>query len=191
MIHLIERNDVIERIFLPWRLQLGEACDPYKHHAYRVLNLTWALLDSRREQLTERYGGEPEILERIAIAAAYHDVGVWLDKTLDYLGPSKVRAGECLSTPYKRKWADEIGLMIEWHHKLTPYEGDHAVLVEPFRRADLCDLTYGHIRYGLPRRFVRDLYRRFPNLGFQRIVYGAVVKYALTHPWRPMPMLRK
>jgi hypothetical protein len=169
--HLIERNDHIERIFLPWRFSLGKACDAYKGHVYRVLNFACAVLevgDADRKV----YGDYQKVEDRIAIAASFHDVGLWLDKTINYLGPSKKHASE---------WLDERGLR-NWESE---------VLVEAFRRADLVDVSLGLVRFGIPGRFIREVKRAFPNCGFHRTLVVKLTPYMLTHPWKPLPMFRK
>jgi hypothetical protein len=80
--------------------------------------------------------------------------------------------------------------MIELHHKLTPCRGERDALVEAFRRADLTDLSFGFIRFGLPRSFVREVQARFPAAGFHGRVVRLVGGWAMTHPLRPLPMMR-
>jgi hypothetical protein len=42
--------------------------------------------------------------------------------------------------------------MIAFHHRIRPYRGEHARLVEPFRRADWNDFTIGLVGSGIPRQ---------------------------------------
>ena len=49
----------------------------YRNHTYRVVNLCVAQTSKNTEQL-----------EKLAIAAAFHDIGIWTDRTFDYLPPS-------------------------------------------------------------------------------------------------------
>jgi HD superfamily phosphohydrolase YqeK len=56
---------------------LGSDATPYRNHAYRVANLCLAQSSSSAESL-----------EKTAIAAAFHDLGIWTDHTFDYLAPS-------------------------------------------------------------------------------------------------------
>ncbi len=188
--HLIERNDIIERIFLPWRFPLGKAYDAYKGHVYRVLNFACASLEVT-DAHCEIYGKPQDVEDRIAIAACFHDVGIWLDKTVDYLEPSKKHAADWLTERNLADWQSEVALMIEYHHKQTVYAGDHALIVEAFRRADLVDVSLGLVRFGIPGKFVRDVKRAFPNRGFHLTLVRRFTPYMLTHPWNPLPMLRK
>ena len=151
---LIERNDHIERIFLPWRFSLGNACDAYKGHVYRVLNFACASLEIG-EVDCDVYGKRQEVEDRIAIAACFHDVGIWLDKTVDYLEQSKGHASDWLGERNLKPWESEIALMIEYHHKQTRYTGEHEALVEAFRRADLVDVSLGLVRFKIPGKFIR------------------------------------
>ena len=188
--HLIEQNDQIERIFLPWRLPLGKAYDGYKGHVYRVLNFTCALLDCDDTDMHE-YGKPQEVQDRIAIASCFHDVAIWLDKTMDYLDPSIAHAEAWLNERGLAQWSPEVSLMIKWHHKQTRYTGDHDCLVEAFRRADLVDVMLGARRFGIPGSFVRDVRRAFPNNGFHWTLAKGIVPYALKHPTKPMPMMKR
>lgn len=158
---------------------LGGDARAYGNHALRVANLCFAL----------RPGDEAQ-LEKTAIAAAFHDLGIWTDKTFDYLGPSERLALVQLAQSGRADWSLEISEMILQHHKLRRYRGRDEWLVEPFRRADLIDVTQGVIRFGLPREFVRDLYELWPTEGF----HGRLVDFELerlrTHPWSPLPMLK-
>jgi hypothetical protein len=80
--------------------------------------------------------------------------------------------------------------MIALHHKLTPCRGERDALVEAFRRADLTDLSFGRVRFGLPRSYVREVRAAFPAAGFHGRVLQLVGGWALTHPFRPFPMMR-
>ena len=61
---------------------------------YRVVDLCLAIVgDSRVE------------LEKIAVAAVFHDLGIWTNKTFDYIAPSVAIAREHLTTPRGRTQA--------------------------------------------------------------------------------------
>src|SRR5262249_33209501 len=111
---------------------LGPDYDAYRNHAYRVLNVCAALSTPAAAQL-----------EKVAIAVAFHDLGIWRDETFDYLPPSMRRARAHLSRAGKSEWADEVDAMILEHHKVRPYQtpDDRPWIVEPFRKADLVDLS--------------------------------------------------
>lgn len=190
MLNIIDRHDTLERIFLPWRLQLDPYYDAYKRHVYRMLNFTVALLDNQRDEM-DHYGSPKEIEERIVVAACFHDVAIWLDGTFDYLAPSKAHACDWLREHGRTAWQEEVGLMIEYHHKLTAYTGSHAALVEAFRRGDLVDVSLGTMRSGLPRSFVTAVRKQFPNTGFHRFLAVGLTRYGLAHPFRPLPMMRR
>lgn len=185
--NVIEQSDLIERLFLPWRIRLQGACDPYKGHVYRVLNYTCAIL-----------GVEPGAAESqgvcadsIAVACCYHDVGIWLDRTMDYLGPSAAHADAWLVEHRQESWREPVRLMIESHHKLSRYTGAHAECVEAFRVADRMDVFFGIPSEGLPRDFVREVKQAFPTRGFHTMLAKGLTAYGLRHPWNPLPMMRK
>jgi predicted metal-dependent HD superfamily phosphohydrolase len=98
----------------------------YRNHVYRVVNLRLAIAGQ----------GDRVELEKIAVVAVFHDLGIWTNHTFDYMAPSVALAREHLSTCAQADWIPEVEAMIVDHHKITPPGPNGASLVEPFRRAD-------------------------------------------------------
>jgi hypothetical protein len=159
---------------------LGGDLTAYRNHGYRVINFFHALAPSSGSQ----------VAEKVAIATAFHDMGIWTAGTLDYLPPSMDLARRYLSKGNRSDWAEEIDEMILWHHKLTPQRATRSALVEPFRRADLADFSMGALRSGLPRSLVRELYAAFPDAGFHPRLGRLLCARLVRHPLSPLPMLR-
>lgn len=158
---------------------LGRDLAGYRNHAYRVVNLCVA-----------QSSGDEGALEKVAIAAAFHDLGIWTDGTFDYLQPSVRLAAAHLGSIGRTSWQPEIAAMILEHHKVSRYRGESTWLVEPFRRADWVDVSRGLLTFGLPRRLVRELYAVWPSAGFHKRLVELGLRRARTHPWSPLPMLR-
>lgn len=157
---------------------LGAAFNAYRNHAYRVVNFHCLL------------GGEDIDLEKLSIAAAFHDLGIWSAGTFDYLAPSIAMANAYLEEIGRTEWAGEIAAMIDHHHKLTPCDPRERASVETFRRADWVDVSRGHLRFGLKRRVVASVMDMFPGFGFHRLLLKLSLKRMITHPFSPLPMLR-
>jgi hypothetical protein len=113
-------------------------------------------------------GDDHTCVQKVAIAAALHDIGIWTDRTFDYLEPSIAVASAYLSAAGKAAWTREISAMILEHHKISPFRADPHSLVEPFRRADWVDVSRGLITFGLPRRTRGAIFSMWPDLGFRR-----------------------
>ena len=158
---------------------LGGDFTAYRNHAYRVANLCLALSPEA-----------PGRVEKIALAAAFHDLGIWTDGTFDYLPPSIRLARAHLARAGRPEWADEIAAMIADHHKLSRARGDPRSLEEPFRRADWIDVTRGLRTFGLPRRLLREVFATWPNAGFHRRLLQLSLHRLRTHPLSPLPMFR-
>ena len=158
---------------------MGNDFVAYRNHTYRVINFCSALSTD-----------DPVALEKMAIAAAFHDLGIWTDKTFDYLPPSERLARAYLARNGKGEWASEISAMIHEHHKITRYMSDPNWLVEAFRKADLVDVSRGIIAFGLPRKFVREVLSTFPNAGFHKRLIQLSFQRFLSHPLSPLPMYR-
>ncbi len=159
---------------------LGRDFTAYRNHTYRVVNLCVAQSSS-----------EPEPLEKMAIAAAFHDLGIWTDGTFDYLPPSLALATNYLVRSGRADWTPEISGMILEHHKISRYRGDPAWLVEPFRRSDWVDVTRGLMTFGLSRSLLRQIFSVWPSAGFHKKLASLTITRLRTHPWRPLPMMRR
>ena len=159
--------------------ELGGDLTAYRNHTYRVVNLCAALSSS-----------DPGQIEKMAIAAAFHDLGIWTDGTFDYLPPSIRLAGAHLARSGRAEWTPEITRMILEHHKISPWRGDPGSLVEPFRRADWIDVTRGLLTFGLPRRLLGEIFATWPSAGFHKRLVQLTLRRLRTHPWSPLPMMR-
>lgn len=172
-------SPILDAILERWRTTLGEDFSAYKNHCYRVLNLSLAFC-----------GENPEALIKISIAVAFHDLGIWVNNTYDYLEPSRQLAREYLEENNQGKWGEEIEAMIEHHHKLGKYKINPTWLVEPFRKADWIDVSRGRVKFGLPSAFVAETLSKFPNAGFHKRLIALTRKRLKTHPFNPLPMMR-
>ena len=151
----------------------------YRNHAYRVANLC-----------ASRSPGGPEAIEKIATAAAFHDLGIWTARTFDYLEPSASLAREYLVGAGRAAWVPEVTAAIQEHHRVTTYRGAHEWLVEPFRRADWMDVTGGLLASGLSRALFRATVARWPRAGFHMLLARLEWRRVRTHPWSPLPMVK-
>jgi hypothetical protein len=174
-----ERFPLIDVILDGWRGPLGADFDAYWNHCQRVANFCLAFA-----------GDDLDLREKLAVAAAFHDLGIWSDDTYDYLEPSRRLARAYLADSGRSDWAEEIETTIELHHGLRPFRGDATWLVEPFRRADWTDVSMGWLRSGLSRAFVARVLATFPNAGFHRRLVALTLHRLRTHPLSPLPMLR-
>jgi hypothetical protein len=176
---LVTEISTLDAILDDHSAELGADETPYRNHAYRVANLCLAQSPSGAETL-----------QKIAIAAAFHDLGIWTDRTFDYLAPSVTRASAWLTGSGKAAWTPEIAEMIRWHHKITRYRGRTDWLVEPFRRADWVDVTRGVLTFGTPRSFVAELYATWPDAGFHTRLLQLELGHLRKHPLNPLPVFR-
>lgn len=158
---------------------LGADFVPYWNHAHRVANLCAA-----------HATGGAEVMEKIAIAAAFHDLGIWTDATFDYLEPSARLASTYLAASGLEQWELEISAMISNHHKLTRYRDNPDWLVEPFRLADSTDVSLGFLKLGVPASFIRALYETWPSAGFHRRLVQLEFTHLGKHPLNPLPVLK-
>ena len=171
--------ETLDEVLASHRTELGKDFTAYRNHTYRVLNLCTALMSDDREHL-----------EKIAIGVAFHDLGIWTQRTFDYLKPSIELARAYLVRSGRAAWDEEIAAIILQHHKISRHRGAPPNLVEPFRQADWVDISRGALRFGLSRETITGIFSRWPNNGFHKKLVRLELKRLCTHPWHPLPMLR-
>jgi hypothetical protein len=159
---------------------LGHDFIGYRNHVYRVVNLCLAIAaggDREEAQVT---------LEKIAVAAVFHDLGIWTNHTFDYIAPSVALARQHLSAGAHAEWLSEIEAMIVDHHKITAARPNRASLVESFRRADWIDVSRGLRTFGLRRSFIASVCTAWPSAGFHWRLLELTADRFLKHPLTPL-----
>jgi hypothetical protein len=174
---LVTRIPTIDDVLNDYAAALRDDVVGYHNHVYRIVNLCVAIM------------GRSE-LEKIAMAAVFHDLGIWTKDTFDYIAPSIVLAHDYLVAHAREDWTAEIERMIDDHHKITPSTAGPDSLVEAFRRADWIDVTRGLRRFGFPRRFVARLFATWPSAGFHWRLVTLTLDRFRNHPLTPLPMVR-
>jgi len=176
---LITSHPQLDAALKEWTEEIGPNFKAYRNHCYYVLNVVNALVQPTAEELNQ-----------VAIAAAFHDLGIWSDKTLDYLDPSASRARTYLVGNGRVDDLPAVEAMIQGHHKFTRCKGEHARLAEAFRRADWNFVSLGSIPMGVPRELRKELVAAFPNDGFHNMLLKLGGAEFLRRPWKPLPMMR-
>lgn len=168
-----------DALLAEYREPLGDDFEGYGNHVRRVCAL-----------VVEQRGGQLSGAERqqLVIAGVFHDLGIWLDGTFDYLAPSIGHAAAHLDAIGHPEWAPRVSRIIDLHHRLRPVRND--ALVEAFRRADLCDVSLGTVHLGVKGSVWRQLRREYPIASFHRRLIALTIEQARREPRRPLPMLR-
>jgi len=174
---LLTRIPTIDDVLNDHAMALRDDFIAYRNHVYRIVNLCVAIV------------GQSE-LERIAIAAVFHDLGIWTNGTFDYIAPSIALAHDYLVDRGREEWTAEIEQMIGDHHKITPSTADRNSLIEAFRRADWIDVTRGLRRFGIPRPLVAHLFATWPSAGFHWRLVTLTLDRFRSHPLTPLPMVK-
>jgi hypothetical protein len=176
---IIESDNTIDTLLHEWQSALGSDYTAYRNHVYRVFNFSSRLADATGDDK-----------EKLAIAAAFHDVGIWLDGTFDYLEPSSRRALDYLSRIGRTDWSETVHQMIDQHHKIRSWRGSRGYLVESFRRADWLDVCLFALPSSLERAYLAEVLRRFPRAGFHRRLVSLTLGWARKHPFNPLPIFK-
>src|SRR5262245_61837764 len=98
---LIMSLPTVEEVLDDHASLLGHDLIGYRNHVYRVMNLCLAIVEGSRVEL-----------EKIAVAAVFHDLAIWTNKTFDYIAPSVAIAREHLTARGMQDWIPEIEAMI-------------------------------------------------------------------------------
>ena len=174
---LLTRIPTIDDVLNAHGTSLRDDFVGYRNHVYRVANLCVAIVGPRE-------------LEKIAVAAVFHDLGIWTDGTFDYIAPSIALAHDYLVARAREDWTAEIEGMIADHHKITSSTAAPDSLIEAFRRADWIDVTRGLRAFGIPRQFVARLFATWPSAGFHWRLLTLTLDRFRSHPLTPLPMVR-
>lgn len=176
---LVRAVPVLDELLDAYSVAIGGDLQGYRGHCYRVLNFCAALApDSGRS------------VEKIAIASAFHDMGIWTHRTFDYLEPSVDLAASYLAQSGDEDWIQEVALMIHEHHRVRRAPCPTGSLVEAFRRADWIDVSGGLLTFGLARQMIRQAYAIWPSAGFHRKLIQLSLDRFTAHPLSPFPMLK-
>jgi transposase-like protein len=167
---LVTSVPTIDEVLHDHAAELGRDFVAYRNHAYRVVNLCAAIVQDRVD------------LEKVAVAAVFHELGIWTNQTFDCIASSVALAREYLAIHGRGAWIAEIERMIADHHKVTPSDANHDWLVEPFRRAVWIDVTRGLTTFGLPRPLVRSVLAGWPSAGFHWCLVQLTLERFGTHP---------
>ena len=73
----VTNHPLIEQILSSWKEQIGDIYQGYRGHVYRMFNCCLALKPCTDDEKT-----------KLAIAAAFHDIGLWSDHTVAYRDPA-------------------------------------------------------------------------------------------------------
>ncbi|NTW51708.1 MAG: HD domain-containing protein [Chlorobiaceae bacterium] len=170
----------LDELLEPFRQLVGPDFDGYRNHCRRVFLFCTAFVEQSDE--TARM--------KIAIAAAFHDLGIWTEGSFDYIEPSCRLAGKQLEATGQTEWREEIQAMIRQHHKIRPYQANPSWLVEQFRKADWIDISKGMLRHKLKDSYVVDVLDTFPNEGFHQALIRLGAAWMKSHPFNLLPMFR-
>lgn len=154
---------------------MGKDFDAYHHHCQRIYCYSKTLLLMRENK-------------KLAIAAAFHDLSIWKDNSMDYLKGSSEECLKYLQIHQSNYLPDEFRHIICHHHQLRSIKGN--IEAEAFRKSDLIDLTAGFVRFNIPKSLVQAAEEEFPRLGFSKIILKKWMGYALKNPSKPIPMIK-
>lgn len=131
----------------------------YRGHVYRVITYAMHFLeqDDTHRPLVES-------------ALVFHDIGLWTESNLAYLAPSETVALTVNSQRSLGLDPELLRAVIHWHHKITPYRGPGAKVVNAVRKADWIDASQGKIRKGLTAEQVNAVERAIPDYGFPNVL---------------------
>jgi HD domain len=170
-------TELITTILSSYKKELGSNFEKYHNHCCRVFVFASILSNATEDEE-----------KQLAIASAFHDIGIWAANTFDYLEPSMNLAEKYLNQHQLDHWINNVKEIINNHHKLTPFKKNQ--LAESFRKADLIDLTFGFIKFGISPAQITEIKKWYPALGFQSYIFKKVLKNIVRHPLNPLPIVK-
>lgn len=165
----------IKRILKNYKEYLKDDFEAYVNHCTRVYIYSKTLLLEKSNY-------------KLLVCAAFHDLDIWVNNDMNYLGRSASMAIEFAKNNKLQFLSDELKYIIENHHRVNRIN-DH-IEAEAFRKADLIDLTNGYIKFNLPKSIIQDTEHQYPRLNFSRIILKKAINYACKNPKKPFPILK-
>lgn len=159
-------NSVLDYHLGIFREEIGDDYEAYRNHCLRVLTFAkYHCGDSC---------GQREV-DLMAMALAYHDIGLWSDKQMSYLDPSAKQMYSNANDGSDEWTEDELITaheIVMQHHKVTKWNGikGDATLINSVRKGDWADATVGVIRFGLPADLLENAYNQVPEAGFHMVL---------------------
>ena len=176
ILNMITENKTINAILNQFKTEIDTDLPVYKNHVYRILNYATTLDNNEKN------------LEKYAIAAAFHDLGIWTHN-FDYLKPSIALATTYLKENNLENWTEEIAEIINNHHKITKYKGEFKT-VEIFRKADWIDVINGIKKHNLSKNDFKRIQKEFSKKGFHAFLTKQWFAWFLKHPIKSLPMFK-
>lgn len=170
----------VESLLEPYREDLGRHYAAYRNHVLRQL----ALCDLLGVDQTD-----PDTRIALKVAAVFHDLGIWTERTWDYIEPSLDLAEHWLMDNGRDDLKPIVARLIREHHGLSA-RGEAKDPVEVFRRADVIEVWFGLRRYGLPYAEYRKQLKLHPEAGLHTMIVTKFFKNLVRHPLRPLPMFK-
>ena len=149
------------------------------NHTYRVANLCLA-----------QANGRADAVEKVAIAVAFHDLGIWTDHTFDYLEPSvRLATAYLANAGHGRVGAGNLGddPRAPQDHSL-PGQSRVACRAVPSGRLDRRDARRDQLRRAA--EFRPELYAAWPDAGFHKLLVALEFGHLWKHPLDPLPVFR-
>ena len=154
-VQIISSSPVVEAELAKYKDVIGKDLPGYRNHIYRVLTYTNHFL-----------GGDQAFRNVVELALVYHDLGLWTHGDLAYLDPSIALAKETLVGTLNAEELQLLHDVVLYHHKITPFRGPHAEIVNAVRKADWIDATQATFRNGIPKRRIEQVVSELPINGF-------------------------
>ncbi len=158
-IEIISHSDLVEELFAPYRQTIGPDFPAYRGHVYRTITFAMHFLD-----------GAEVHRKMVETAFVYHDIGLWTDHDLAYLEPSETLALKDNAEKGFGLDPETLRAAIHWHHKVTPYRGPQADVINAVRKGDWVDASQGKVRHGLSKIQVKAVQDAIDDHGFPNVL---------------------
>jgi hypothetical protein len=172
---------IIDDILTQYKCIIGLDYQAYRFHCFRVFLFSLTLINDNHNIKN---------IEKLAIASAFHDLGIWTANTFDYIKPSIALSTQYLIKSGKTEWVEEIGYMIENHHKITRHSENNINLIDVFRKADWIDVSLGFIKFNITAEEIQSVKNRYPNSGFHKRLVAISLRHFIKNPLNPLPMFK-
>eukprot|EP00283_Hemiselmis_rufescens_P016166 CAMPEP_0173441468 /NCGR_PEP_ID=MMETSP1357-20121228/23975_1 /TAXON_ID=77926 /ORGANISM="Hemiselmis rufescens, Strain PCC563" /LENGTH=213 /DNA_ID=CAMNT_0014407053 /DNA_START=55 /DNA_END=693 /DNA_ORIENTATION=- len=166
---IITSHPTLDAILGEHKDVIGMQYDGYRNHCLTVMNLA-------KRRMGDTLSEEQD--DVLAVAAAFHDIGLWTDGRIDYLEPSIARMEEYAKRTGREKHVKLLRDTIYYHHKVFPAAlASMDPLIGAFQAADSSAFTFGLLPFDMSTPYRAAVGKALPNKGFHNFLVGRTARH--------------
>lgn len=161
---IIRQSFLLDSLLEPMRDILKDDYDSYKNHALRIINYCFFMLSP-----------DKKTMQHITVAAAYHQIGLWLNSSSNYAELSASKLINDKAFIGIDPLPERIVIAIVKHASLINSTENDDSLVSAFWKAFRIEISMGYSEQGLPSDFIEQVRTCIPVNNYNKTLTEKVI----------------